>query len=153
MRRKLHSNQHKRIRKAIEGALEASGMPFSSALDRVVTQVMTPSKRFNVSVRQSLDHGFPNIAEDWCLPEQVFEGAGLLSITHPDSPHGIYKRVKKRVQTFRHQERSGLLRELRDRVRGRIVESVEHARTAALQREYAAVPGVQGMGLPDTEEG
>lgn len=136
MRRKQHSNRHKRIRKAIEGALIASGIPFANVYDRQLNGHAVDSRRYKLTN----DKG------------EVLEGKALQWRLDPNCPRGIYHRVKRRVSTIRHKERAGLLRELRDRVSRRLAESMEHARAAALQQEYAAVPGLQGMGLSHPAE-
>lgn len=148
----MNDKQAKRIRRSVVSALAHAGIPFANVYDRLLECHMVPSKRMNVSVPRELSHDFPSL-EDWGKPVQVFEGMALLWVNSRQSPRGIYRGVKKRVQAVRTKERPRLLRELRDRITGGVAAALEHARAEAVQREYEAVSRVQGMGVSDSEEG
>lgn len=113
---------------------------------------MVPSKKMNVSIQRELSHDFPSLV-DWGMPVQVFEGMALLWVNSQQCPRGIYRRVKKRVQTTRRTEQPRLLRELRDRITGRVTAALEHARAESIQREYEAVSRLQGLGVSHPAEG
>lgn len=134
----INEKQAKRIRKAIEGALLSAGIMFPNCYDRKLNAHAVDSRKYELTDPET---------------GEVREGKALQWRLDPNCPRGIYRQVKRRVQAFRGKGRSRLLSEIRNRITRRTVSAMEHARTAALQREYEAVPGVQRMGLSNRTEG
>lgn len=120
------------------------GIPFFNVYDRKLNAHAVDSRRYNLTNNET---------------GEVTKGKALQWRLDPNCPRGIYQRTKRRVQAIRRNriQRSTQEHGLREFLRGtssqRPAVSEQHARTAGVQPEHAAVPGVQGLGIQDSTQG